>query len=492
MAMIKIEDHMINEHPAVRSGPSSNPTKQLLGMPDEIRLQIYRAFLVKDGNVKLKCEYQPDAIRWTKSLSVNKGVTAFLRTCEKIKIEGTDVLYGDNTFECYHVRVFKNEFIHGKSFERSDKFRGIGKENASKIKRGYFGLPLVIIRNPQDSWEGNPFLDFMCTDLVGLQKLTITTMISSRVGGQAEDKQADRTRALTTTAARIAKYHPTLRKPIWRHWSGHKYEEGYDEQYVWGEFFVDIMAPGFEMHLDGTTPKLDAFGRNFEACDVLLKTAMILRTPWLQINIWRNIKNFELSQKYLTSEVDASEIATWPGEFDWESDDQAALVEVSKSRCIHGKFTSGRFVDGKFIKGCWFDGDTSFVQGKWINARHVEGKYDYGQFVGDEWVTDTHFVEGKWVDGKLIKGVWIDWREGKFLEGTWRDGLFVKGRWSGEQFVEGKTIGKLFYPGKWASNETFTQGAWTQQPKVAELSPLEGWWSKLGGKGTAEGGSTDA
>ena len=150
-------------------GPSSDPEKQLLGLPLEIRRQIYLAFLVKDENVRLSCDYQPDAIRWTSSLSVNDGVTAFLRTCKTIECEGTDVLYGDNTFECYHVRVFKNEFIRGSSFQHSNVFRRIGKENAAKIKRGVFGLPLVIIRGLQDSIACNPFLDFLCTDLVGLQ-----------------------------------------------------------------------------------------------------------------------------------------------------------------------------------------------------------------------------------------------------------------------------------------------------------------------------------
>ncbi len=459
-------------------------------MPLEIRRHIYRAFLVKNASVKLQCDYQPDAIRWTSSLSVNEGVTALLRTCRKINTEGTEVLYGDNTFECYHVRVFKNEFIRGRSYKGSDVFRGIGTENATKIKRGIFGLPLVIIRNPQDSPECNPFLDFLCTDLVELQKLTLKTDTICDSGLEARTQQMVRTRALVTTAARIAKYHPSLRKSIWRHLSGNERSRFGD--CLLGDWYVDLVAPGFEIHLNHTTTKLDADGQEFKAVDVLLNNAMILHTSWLQKQVWDSVANFALDKSQLTRNVDKSEIALWPGEREYEPllelefPDKVALAELSHGRFIRCIHTPGRFIDGKFIKGWWFDGLSRFVQGEWLQSRFIEGKQHYGEFVEGEWINDTKFVEGKWVDGRLIKGVWVDYINGEFLEGAWRDGIFVKGKWIGDEFTEGKSVGKLFYSGKWASNGAFAQGCWATQPKIADLAPLEGWWSKLGKKDNTE------
>lgn len=219
---------------------------------------------------------------------------------------------------------------------------------------------------------------------------------------------------------------------------------------------------------------------------------MILNTSWLKTSIWENIANFASDKSQLTCKVNESEIAVWPGESEYEPllelevSDQAALVEISHGRHIRGWYPGGRFVDGRFIKGSWFDDWSRFLQGKWLEPRFIEGKQDYGQFFEGEWVNDANFVEGKWVDGKLVKGFWANWRESKFFEGTWRDGIFVKGKWNKEEFIEGKWIGQRFYVGTWKSNGTITQESRATQPKIADLCPLKGWWSKVSKKDDTE------
>ncbi|EXJ64428.1 hypothetical protein A1O7_00764 [Cladophialophora yegresii CBS 114405] len=371
----------------------------------------------------------------------------------RVEDEGSDVLYGDNTFECYHVRVFQNRFIHGRCCVPGNGFRGIGSKNAAKIKKACFGLPLIIIRNPQDSVDGNAFLD----------------LISAF--------QMVRIRALLTTVARIAKYHPTLRKAIWRRWSGSR-SQGL---VIAADFYVDLVARGFEARFEGSVTRNNAWGDDFESFDILLKTSMIRSTSWLDNSVWNNVHNFEMDKSLITTEVNESEVGSWPNPVKYEPllepspSEQAATMDISHGRTIHGRFVGGPFIDGKFVKGYWFGQSRAlsrFLQGKFIPARMVDGTLFESQFVEGEWITDEEFVEGKWLDGRLIKGVWVTWKAGgggKFFEGHWRDGLFTKGRWVGERVIEGKWAGSVFYEGRWTSQGAFLRGSWAKKPNIPGL-----------------------
>ena len=189
------------------SGPSSDPENQLLGLPLEIRRKIYMAFLVKDEDVWLDCyrggrlvsrgghralnKYQHGDFRLTSTLSVNKGITAFLRTCRQIESEGTDILYGENQFACCHASVMQNQFVHGMSHQDSKKFRGIGRRNSRKIQKLVVELPYLIVGKGHSSIGGNPFLDFICADLTALRKLTLK--IQTRIRPEDADNAIRRT-----------------------------------------------------------------------------------------------------------------------------------------------------------------------------------------------------------------------------------------------------------------------------------------------------------
>ncbi|ETI28361.1 hypothetical protein G647_00810 [Cladophialophora carrionii CBS 160.54] len=413
----------------------------------------YRAFLVKHSNVELKCYYQPDEMLGTDSLAVYQGVPALFRRCKRVEDEGTDVLYGDNTFECYHVRVFQNHFIHGRCCESDNRFRGIGRKNAAKIKKACFGLPLVITRYLQDSFAGNAFLDLICADLMV------------------------RIRALLTTVSRIGKYHPTLRKAIWRRWSGSRSQA----LVIAGDTYVDLVALGFEARFEGSVIRKNAWGEDVESFDLLLRTSMIRSTSWLDNSVWNDVHNFEIDKSLITAKVDESEMSHWPGAVEYEPllelspSDQAAMVGIIHGRIIHCLFIRGGFIDGKFVKGYWFGqppASSRFFQGNFIPTRMVDGALCESQFVEGQWVNDEEFVEGKWLDGRLIKGVWVTWHaegDGKFFEGKWRDGLFTKGRWVGEGFIEGMWAGSVFYEGKWTSQGAFLRGSWVKKPDIPGL-----------------------
>lgn len=90
-------------------------------------------------------------------------------------------------------------------------------------------------------------------------KLTVTTELCRHVGLDNHNAQTGRTQALVTTGARIAKYRPTLHKNIWRYMNGYQYESVHDQRFLVGGFQVDIVASGFEMHLNRTMTKLDAW-----------------------------------------------------------------------------------------------------------------------------------------------------------------------------------------------------------------------------------------
>ena len=374
------------------------------------------------------------------------------------------------------MRVFKHHFIHGVE-EYRNKFKGIGTINAAKIKRALFGLPYTIIRNAQDSIQGNSFLGFMCEDLVGLQKLSITSKAPTEQGSFAQRLERYKMRPLISTAATIAKYHPTLRKAIWPRRSGFESVGGV---FLAGEFYVDLVAIGFQTWLDGCVTKTNAFGAEYESNDILLNTSLIRSTSWLQDNIWNSVDNFKLDKEMIISRVQDSELATWPGEdvyeplLELELADRVALVEESHSRFIRGHFVRGRYIDNRFIKGCWPDSDRlnrQFVQGKHVGARMVEGKQVKAQFVEGRWESDNDFIEGKWVDEHLIKGLWADWRGDLSWEGCWKSGLFFRGRWEGGHCVPtGMVIGGNFYEGRVNSVGLFVRGAWAARQDV-------NWWN---------------
>ncbi|KAJ9609098.1 hypothetical protein H2200_006869 [Cladophialophora chaetospira] len=444
--------------------PSSKPERQLLNLiPDVFTLILRAIFLKQDGNVKLECSWRPDGILYTKSLFVGpKGLVSMLRTCKKVRDEGLRILYGENTFECYHVRVLKNHFIHG-------PYYGIGKENAARIRNVQFGLPLVIRRANQEDSHHAHFLDLLCTDLPGLHKLTIKTHMiqlvptSDTAGDSNQRGQTEVIQALIATAARTTKYHPILRKVIYRQASGEKKASARRTKTASSRQMLTVPLS--------------------KSIDIVLNTKLIRQTPWRQIYKWNKVANFELlpvhdeatglDKPIWTSEVDKSELATWPGQLEYDPvlelkpDDQVAMVRANHGKYLREGFVMGDIVDGRFVRGKWLD--TGFVQGIDIAPRLVDGRFVPEQFVQGRWVSDNEFIEGRFVDGAFVPGMWV--RE-DFVQGRWLGGLFTKGKWEGENFTEGLIVGNTFYVGTWRGR-TFLRGSWAKQPAIPELLRID-------------------
>ena len=233
--------------------------------------------------------------------------------------------------------------------------------NAAKIKKAKSGCPLVIVRRRVDDIAGNPFLDLMCSHLIGLQKLTIKTQTFKYQGTPAQYSErktsvpySPQLHALPSATLPCAKLcgvggvgaaSTTKTKTTITNTSM--------------AFYVDLVAIGFEERFEGSLMTKNAFGEPFESFDVLLSTIKVHCTTWEQNTTWNDVNNFGVDNELLISRTHDSEIATWPGQRCYEpllnldTAGQAATVDSSHSRYIRSPWVSGRIVDGKFLRGKW-------------------------------------------------------------------------------------------------------------------------------------------
>ena len=98
--------------PVTRSQTSKTSTTNLLQLPAELRLQIFRLVLVEDETIKVdarraqQCWHKhkpvPNLFVMTsqgRHMAAKLREHALLSTCRQIRSEGLPVLYGDNIFE---------------------------------------------------------------------------------------------------------------------------------------------------------------------------------------------------------------------------------------------------------------------------------------------------------------------------------------------------------------------------------------------------------
>ncbi|KAJ9609099.1 hypothetical protein H2200_006870 [Cladophialophora chaetospira] len=447
-------------HPADISGPSANPDLQLLGMPREVRNEIYRNLLVKDGVVLVNRAHDYRSYRLSldrPGLVIGpKNITNILRVNQQIKEECLDILYGENKFECHKARSFERGFVNseGKScncaaeinpFCRGHKsFLGIGKSNAAKIKHVTFGLEELceegltgMSYRSQDHPDHAIFLEILCTILPSLQKLTLKLRTKdSRVSTPRErmrkSTQVQRITALVGTAGRITKYHPVLRKAIWRHWSSSDLVDSdqiASDHDCWGtdHFYIDLVAEGARPLPRTNKTTKSALVEGVPLSDVVLDSQLIRRTGWVSSPLWSNVANFKLEPDNdatkstpESSERDHTEVTTWPGVANYDPfselghEDQAALLERHKGRWIEGKFVEGRIVNGWFAEGRW--NSNGFVEGRpgerW---RETISQKEDGTKV--RVMTLTPSTEGKWEKGHFTEGMCR--AGGDFVEGRW-------------------------------------------------------------------------
>ncbi|KAI1623241.1 hypothetical protein EDD37DRAFT_463504 [Exophiala viscosa] len=304
-----------------------------MGMPREIRDTIYKLLLVKEDSILVQFDRSHGYIRrnhetghedsdysivdFTAMTVGPKHITSILRANKQFMEEGTDILYGENLFESYHIRAFDDVFVKNSEY-------GIGRKNAAKIKSARFGVPQNIIVYDLGH---DDILDFLCKVLKNLQHLTLTTRWISEKPTSRDDgewvklDQGPNIRALLTAAARVTKFHPGLRKAIWRQWSGGYFSKGwryddYSESQVdelVGAFFVDLVVEGLAPVLKGSTTKKDPYGEDFQSRDMVLNSQLVRSIARYDKEGWRDLQRFGLRNDVKTSEVDPSRVESWLG-----------------------------------------------------------------------------------------------------------------------------------------------------------------------------------
>jgi hypothetical protein len=357
-----------------------------------VRDSIYRILLVKTK------AFDVDGC-WTKHVNrlslPENGDSAILRTCKQIEREATDILYGENSFRFFDAKRVHQDFIRHSGSLRMWKDvptgAGIGTGNAAKIKKAIVGLPPDVIRSTQDHNGGNWFLDMLCKDLVGLQELEVTTKYESRrVLDEEWVEHVPRRRVFMTTAARLVKYHPTLRTAVWSRRSGGDLQSL--NNWFSFTFSIEVKAIGFERRLEeASIIKQGFFGHSVESFDVLLDTAKLCSAVWSQDPLWSDVNNFTRAPAELSLAVNPSELAVWPGEVEYDplqelspEDQIIAVNNHTHGRTINGKYHQGCMINGVFVKGVW-EGD-NFLKKGGVPERLVRGVK----------IPPERLVEGHW------------------------------------------------------------------------------------------------
>ncbi|KAI1611902.1 hypothetical protein EDD36DRAFT_269432 [Exophiala viscosa] len=375
-------------HRAEMSGPSSNPDLQLMGMPKEIRMAILRHLLLEEGAIDMgfssiggraDAPYSYAAVPryrpkppdpWAPgSHQSTKGgprhVTNILCINKRTLQEATEVLYGTNLFRLFKESAFKWS-------RKKDNYYGIGAANAAKVKFACFEYPInnfsdveasnrlsLVLQPTNPDTEFENYFDSttlhgtLCERLVNLQKVTLTTRVvrdrpKSRADGAAVERaHMYHIRPFFLVAARLTKFHPTLRKAVWRRWSGSRltthdtYDfdpagdeiSGKDPGNIIGEFHIDIVPEGLAAISNGSVSKKNARCEDIESEDMVINTTLVRQTAWRDIEAWSNIHRFALSRTATSSEVDPKQVSKasmWPvGHYENRYDPQSEVDPVS-------------------------------------------------------------------------------------------------------------------------------------------------------------------
>ncbi|KAJ9609107.1 hypothetical protein H2200_006878 [Cladophialophora chaetospira] len=329
LAAIFIHQTPTTPHPAELSGASTDPIKQLMGLPLELRNKIYKLLLVKEdwvGVVISHSQYGPPVLAdYCDNYRVGpKHTTSILRVSQQAHSEGTDILYGVNKFSCHHFMGFITAFLEGNAITGGR--HGIGEANAAKIKRTMFELPVKVVFNQDgDDHTLGEFLDSICRKLPALQSLCLTTTESYKdvpknfeEGLSLEWIQHTHVGPLLKTAARVTQYHPLLRKAIWSRWNGFVGCMGGDRRWptpkLAGQWVVDIVREGPLPVLKGETmARMSPFNTEFQGVDWVIDCLRVRRTSLEDTVAWYKAwkGHFALPNDATSSETNPEEVKHW-------------------------------------------------------------------------------------------------------------------------------------------------------------------------------------
>ncbi|KAJ9609109.1 hypothetical protein H2200_006880 [Cladophialophora chaetospira] len=355
------EDFGIQQHSAELSGASTDPKKRLTGLPRELRDRILELMLVEDEPTNLsdlahKYSFFQVVRRFHQIELPRSNITSILRVCKQMEEEGTDLLYGRNTFIADRPSLFEDFFICGPVSEEPSPhpFTGIGLSNAAKVKSARFQISGEIDSDTQDGPNLVQLLNVLCTKLPGLQQLTLITKMRSQINEappydvtvqdiKIERLQTIAIRQLLIAAARITKYHPVLRTAVWRKDSGSE-RESVIEVTDWsphsafrisimaGKFIVDLVAQGNQAKLmGGSETKTTYRGETYSSVDIVLNSLALRQASFDNLPGFGTFPTvFKLYPSATSSEIDPEEVQKWSdiGRYDLHSDEDSQKREL--------------------------------------------------------------------------------------------------------------------------------------------------------------------
>lgn len=247
-----------------------------MGMPQEVREAILRQLLLKEAPIHVRFNprwpvydtpFLDRGVMRRHSTTIGPRITSILRVNKQMAQEATDVLYRENLFKTYDLYRFIQVFV-------KDPQYAIGLDNVAKIRYVCFGLPVGVT-----TLQFLP--DFLCTELMNLKRLTLTKMTMHDMVTVLAQKDRIKhvhmcyAQELILEAAIITKFHPILRKAVWRRWSGSTltkdndlgvYDGGMEDPvFLRGEWFIDVVPEGHTAVLEGSVTVKDSSGEDTQS-----------------------------------------------------------------------------------------------------------------------------------------------------------------------------------------------------------------------------------
>lgn len=143
---------------------------------------------------------------------IHIGNVNILLVCHQLYSEGTQILYGRNSFVSYNFPQLKYRLP-----------AVIGRRNMRLIRKVTLGLPMKHKRDDPALYLGG-FLEFLKEKLPNLSDLTLTTQFGRLDSPFVDDgtitRVSEEHRAMLNTAVWITCRHPQLKKAIWLAESG--------------------------------------------------------------------------------------------------------------------------------------------------------------------------------------------------------------------------------------------------------------------------------
>ena len=315
------------------SGPSQDSKLLLMGMPREVRDEIFRLVVLSKHDIPVRSwrqctgdavlqvstqrcamqetwEYGTTIINDHRNDDCKHAVNIF-RTCKQAYEEARTIFYGENRWLHAQPKDAWSQIFQDLSEDVPPS--AMAADNAALIKCVTFDLRSLLPASGRPTKSlAHSFVSFVCHWLPGLQSLRLTVEIARLPrpcgGNDSFGCVSAGKRVLLYAAACITRGHSMLRKAIWEASSGPRQvparQQGcilYGPTVDYG-FYIQIVPTRedkeiFERHEE----RLDEQGEVFMSTDLILDCHKIRDMPWDELGTQRMVE-FSLPQTATSSE----------------------------------------------------------------------------------------------------------------------------------------------------------------------------------------------